>query len=177
MGAWLSTFVLLAAASGRPVRLPVRPHTISPTARLAGAVTNMTATPATISFQATDPDSPSVSGSSPGSVTWKATGIIPASWSLTVQAPAATFPGCPTVPVSAVRVTCTGVTVTGGGNGSCSGPVSLSTSAQNLAAGTEGLLNTTYTVNVTFTLTDSWKYIAQLSPQCSLSISYTANLN
>lgn len=177
MAGWLSTLILLAAASGPAGRLPVRPTTISPKPRLAGTVSGMTATPATIGFQATDPDNPNVSGSSPGSVTWQAAGIIPASWSLTVQSPGSTFPGCPTVPVSAVKVTCTGVKVTGGGNGSCGGPVSLSTSAQNLATGTEGFLNTTYTVNLTFTLTDSWKYIAQLSPQCSITVSYTANLN
>jgi hypothetical protein len=94
-----------------------------------------------------------------------------------VQAPSASFPGCSTVPVSAVTVTCSSATVSGGGSGSCGGPVVLSTSAQNLATGTEAFLSATYTVNLTFTLTDSWKYVAQLSPPCSLTVTYTANLN
>jgi hypothetical protein len=55
--------------------------------------------------------------------------------------------------------------------------VTLSTSSQTVANGTEASGQTLYTVNLTFTLTDSWKYIAELSPQCSLSLTYNAVFN
>ena len=141
----------------------------------AGPVLFMSASPATISFQANDPDSPSDPGNSAATVGWWSYGGNGAAWSLTARAAASTFSNCPTVPVSAVTVSCTSATVSGG-SGSCRPPFTLSTSPQNIAVGTQGALSQ-YTVNLTFTLSDSWKFIAQLSPSCSLSITYTATLN
>jgi hypothetical protein len=182
MTGWLSTLmvvaeVVVAAATGRPVTVVTKPRPQQP--MLAGSVSNMSANPGSISFQANDPDAGGVSGNSDASVSWRASSFISGSWNLTVQAASASFQGCGTVPASAVRVTCSNAGVSGSGSGSCSGSFALSTSPQNVATGSEGTLNlnATYSVNLTFTLTDSWKYQAQLSPQCSLSLTYTANLN
>lgn len=176
MTGWLPISILLASGVVRPVVPPGKPRavTIQP---LAGPVLNMTATPSTISFQATNPDSPSDPGSSAATVTWNANGGNNKSWSLTVRSYSSAFTGCATVPVSAVTVSCSSATITGNGTGTCSAPFALSTTPQQLVSGREGSNNASYTITLTFTLTDSWRYIAKLSPQCSLALTYTANLN
>ena len=173
--------ILFAAGAGqKKVISTLKPRTtlsdtLPPVTPLA--ISGMTATPATISFSATDPDSPSVPGNAPASVTWRGTNGFFGSWTLTVQSPSTTFSGCATVPVSAVTVTCTSATVSSFfGSATCRSPFALSTSAQVVAGGNEGLGAGDYAVGLTFTLTDSWRYIAKLSPSCSLTLTYVANL-
>jgi hypothetical protein len=138
-------------------------------------ISGMSATPATVVFLATDPDLGTVTGTA-ATVTWNAlAGLLTNTWTLTVQAAATTFAGCPTVPVSAVTVTCTSASATGvvAGTGACAAAFPLSTSPLQVASGTEGSLSGAYTVNITFTFADKWKYIANSA--CTLSLTYTAN--
>jgi hypothetical protein len=46
-----------------------------------------------------------------------------------------------------------------------------------VASGTEGTFSRSYSVTLTYTLTDQWKYIARTSPPCTLSITYNALVN
>jgi len=177
MSGWLPIVVLLASASGQTV-LPGPQSRAVPMVQAPAplAAFTLTVTPSVITFSATDPDSPTVAGSAPASATWRTSGVF-GTWTLSVQSTAATFQGCATVPVSAVRVSCTSASNSAlFGSGSCSSAFALSTSSQVIASGGEGLSTGNYAVTLTFTLTDSWKYIAQLSPSCSLNLSYTANV-
>lgn len=137
------------------------------------ALSAISASPSTISFTATDPDLGSVAGSSAATISWMTSGGNKNStWTLAVRASAASFTNCATVPTSPVKATCTGVS--GGSSGSCGGPVSLSTGAQQIATGKESNgANKAYSVTLNFTLTDSWSYIA--SSACTLSLTYTVN--
>jgi hypothetical protein len=183
MGAWLSVTMLLAAV-GPPVA--VRPVTPQPPngLRKAGAASVVPAanftvnvTPATITFSATNPSSAPVdSGSSTASVSWTNLDFAQGAWSLTVQAGSPSFINCPTVPVSAVTVSCASVSTSIGGSGTCSPPFTLSTSAQTVAGGNQGFITYSYAVTLNFTLADNWKYIAETSPSCSLSLSYIATV-
>jgi hypothetical protein len=168
--------ILMAPASGTPVRLPPqRPAPVATTPRpRATSITNAAATPATVTFTATNPDTtPSVTGSAAVAVTWQTPGNFLGSWNLQVSAPS-TFGSCSTVPASAVTVTCG--SVSGGFNGSCGTATTLSATPTQIANGIEGFFTTTsYTVSLTFTLQDSWKYIA--SSSCSLSVSYLITAN
>jgi len=173
MSEWISLLLVLASGA-TPKLAPVRPH---PMAGAAPAAVTLTATPGTISFTASNPStSPTDAGSSAATVSWLYSGTRNYTWSLTVQAGAATFSNCPTVPVSAVTVSCSSTTVGGGGTGSCGAAFPLSTTAHVVTNGTEGRNSSTYTVLINFTLADSWKYIAQTSPACSLTLSYVTTL-
>jgi hypothetical protein len=137
----------------------------------------VTVTPATVSFNATNPTSvPVVAGSATATATWENLDLNSGPWNLTVQAVAGSFANCPTVPVSAVTVSCSSVATFIGGTGACAAPFRLSTSPQVVASGNQEALTFNYTINLNFTLADSWKYIAQTSPSCSLSLSYTATV-
>src|SRR5262245_30419497 len=101
--------------------------------RFAAAVTgSVMVTPSTISFNSPDPDTTPVSGNTVGTVTWSMNGgNVP--WSMTLSAGAASFTGCPAVPLSAIQFSCSSVTPAGGGNpnGACSaGTFTLSTTPQ-----------------------------------------------
>jgi hypothetical protein len=63
-----------------------------------------------------------------------------------------------------------------GGSGSCSGSFPLSTTPQVVASGSEGIISLNYSVTIGFTLTDNWKYIAEMGPACAISLTYTANV-
>lgn len=134
-------------------------------------------TPASISFNATNPDSvPVVAGNASASVTWQALSGGN-NWNLKVQASSPSFANCPAVPVSAVRVSCSSASVGSlGGSAACSGSFPLSTAAQQVAGGAEGVVAYNYSVTITFTLADSWKYIAETNPACSLTLTYTADV-
>jgi hypothetical protein len=140
---------------------------------LATTMSAVSANPGTISFTATDPDLGLAAGSSAATISWTTSGGNKNStWSLAVQANATTFSGCSTVPTSAVVATCTGVG--GGTNGTCGGGVPLSTVAQQIATGNEANgANKAYSVNINFTLADSWSYIASQASSCTLSLTYT----
>ena len=140
-----------------------------------GTLGSLSATPATISFRAANPDLVLVSGSSPGSLTWMVLGGSHLQqWTLSLQAGSSSLIGCTTVPISAVRVNCGTATVSGvGGTGTCSGSFPLSTSAQQIASGTEGDGTQSYSVSMNFTLAESWRYVTNSA--CTITLAYTVN--
>ena len=176
MTGWLS-IALLAAMGARHTPIPagkLRPMAASPQ---VGNFT-LTVNPATITFSATNPGTlPVVAGSSTAVATWSAL-ASGNTWSLTVQATTPTFTNCSTVPVSAVTVSCSAPSVTGiGGSANCAAASPLSnTKAVTVASGSEGTLSWSYSVTLSFTLADKWSYIAETSPACTLSLTYTANV-
>lgn len=132
------------------------------------------AQPAAIRFTATDPDQGSVAGT-PATITWTVfSGHNNRTWSISAYADRNTLNGCGTVPASAIRVSCSSATVSGGsGIGACAAPFSLSGTPQLVASGHQGSSTRTYTVNVNFSFTDSWRYIASNGPSCSLTLTYS----
>jgi hypothetical protein len=137
-----------------------------------------TAVPATVSFTATDPDTGSVPGTSPVTVSWTTSGgSRTRTWALTVSSSSTTFQSCPTVPVNAVTVTCSGPTnPRETGTIACNPAFTLAASPQQVAGGQEdGGRNRTMSVTLNFTLADSWSYIAELTPPCTLNLTYTLN--
>ena len=138
-----------------------------------GTVNSLSATPGTISFSASNPDSGAVSGSSQATLNWSIqNGVALLGWSISVQSGASTFSGCSTVPVSAVSVTCTNVSVGGlAGTGACNGTFPLSTVAHQVAGGTQALGTQSYSVQINYTLAESWRYVA--NPSCALTLTYT----
>lgn len=180
MNVWLTIPVLWAVSTGQPVSKLVAPKatrnfaTVHP---MANGNFTVTVSPATISFTATNPNSaPVVAGSATATASWNNLDFNTGAWNLTVQSAAASFVNCATVPVSAVTVSCASVTTTVGGSGSCAAGFKLSTSPQIVASGNQALLTYSYTITLNFTLADSWKYIAENSPSCSLSLAYTATV-
>jgi len=169
--------LLFAVLPGHPVSTGgLKPRTITqPTPKAANFTLNVS--PATITFNATNPNNaPVVAGSSTASLTWTSLSSG-GNWSLTVQSSSPTFTNCPTVPISAVTVTCASASVGSlGGSASCGGAFPLSTTATQVAGGTEGVIALNYSVTINFTLSDQWKYIAETSPACSLTLTYTANV-
>src|ERR1019366_5223638 len=179
MGIWPSVTALLAAV-GRPVAplpptLQGKPLTVL--ARPAAAAFSLNVSPATITFNATNPDlAPVASGSASASVSWQSRSGNTGNWSLTVQADSPSFSNCPTVPISAVTVSCASAATNVGRSGNCSPAFALSTSPQVVAGGNQGRSTFSYAVMLSFALADNWKYIAETSPSCSLSLSYTATV-
>jgi hypothetical protein len=141
---------------------------------VAAVTGSVSVTPSTITFNSPDPDTTPVSGSTAGTVMWSMNGGN-LGWSMTVSAAAASFTGCPAVPLSAVQFSCGSVTPGGGGNpnGSCSaGTFTLSTTPQTIASGTkQGNGSSPFSATVTFTFTDAWKYPA--SSSCSIQLNYS----
>ena len=158
------------AARGGSAARPVTP--VKPLATTIN--TAIAATPATVTFTATNPDSaPSDSGSATVTLTWKTAGGATArTWNVKASAPAA-FTSCATVPSSAVTATCT--SVTGGTGSTCSAAGALSTAGIQIASGDEATGTAAYTVKLTYTLADSWEYIA--SSSCSLTVTYLLTAN
>jgi hypothetical protein len=140
-----------------------------------GTLGAVSATPGTISFQASNPDGGPVSGSYPGSLTWMVlSGSHLQNWTLSVQAGSSTFTGCPTIPISAIHVNCGSASVSGGsGTGACSGSFPLSAAAQQVAAGAEGDGTKSYSVSINFTLAESWRYLANSG--CTITLTYSVN--
>jgi hypothetical protein len=143
------------------------------------SITSFTALPSTITFTSSDPDL-GATGSAIVTITVaKAMNNHP--WTLTVQASSSTLTNCTSVPVSAIRASCSGVVVSGTGGvsptGSCSAPFSLSTAPTQLAGGNQGNQTETYTINVAYPFNDNWQYSGASSPACSLTLSYTATAN
>ena len=176
MFGWIPIALLVATAAKPPV-VTVRKLSSPAVAPAATGTFTLSVSPATVSFSAVNPGTtPVVAGSAATTASWTALGSGN-NWSLTVQAASTAFSNCSTVPVSAVTVSCSSVSVTGlGGSGSCAGSFPLSTTPQVVASGSEGLVSLIYSVTISFTLSDSWKYIAETSPACTLSLTYTANV-
>jgi hypothetical protein len=78
-----------------------------------------------------------------------------------------------------VTITCTAGFNPGPGGFSCGAPTTLSTSPVTVASGTLPYAgsSTSFWVTLTYTLTDSWTYIAQTSSSCTLNITYLATVN
>ena len=145
----------------------------------APSITSFTALPSTITFTSSDPD---VGATGSAVLTVNVGGAASGHpWTVTVQASSSTLTNCASVPVSAIKASCSGVVVSGTGGtlptGSCSAPFSLSTVATQLAGGTQGNKNETYTINVNYPFTDNWQYPGASSPACSLTLSYTVAAN
>jgi len=178
MGGWTAVAILMASYAGQPPRIgkPVAmPRTASISITPLANFT-LTVSPGTITFQATDPDVTPDAGSSAATVSWTHNGTNGANWNLTVQSAAATMTNCPAIAASAITVTCTSAKVTGtGGTAACSGAFALSTTATVVASGRQPNPSTTFTITITYSLADNWKRIAQMSPACSLSLTYIAN--
>jgi hypothetical protein len=178
MGTLLSIFALLAAQATKPALKAPTPMAASPKPL---AVANFTVYPiAAVSFAATDPDSPTVAGSASVTVSGLigATGAN-ASFKLQAYAAGTTFSNCTTIPVSAVTIACTSLFDPGNSAVSCAAPATLSTSPVTVASGTLPAAgsSTSFWVTFTYTLTDSWKYIAQTSSSCILNVTYLATVN
>ena len=138
-----------------------------------GTLAALSATPGAISFQATNPSFGLVSGSSPGSITWTSVNLLARpNWTLSLQAGSTSFVGCPTIPVSAIQVSCgtTSVSGVGTGTGACGGSFPLSTTVQQIAGGAQGIGANSYSVSLNFTLAESWRYVA--SSACTVTITY-----
>ena len=139
-----------------------------------GTVSALTATPGTISFSATNPLGGAVTGSSAATLSWLVANQNNNIWTLSVQALASSFTSCATVPVTAVTATCVAASVSGSkGSATCATSFTLSTVANQIANGTQANGNQTYTVQINYTLAESWRYVANSS--CTLSLTYTVN--
>ena len=177
MAGWFPIAVFAAAAvAGQRARPVVQPRTAASVQPLAGTTFPLSVVPATVTFQATDPDTSTVAGGSPASVSWTYNGQWFANWTLTVQAPSAYLTNCPGIPASAITVTCSSSSANNFGSASCAGAFPLSTTPQVVASGLEGVLAPSYQIQISYTLSDTWKRAAQLSPSCSLSLTYIATL-
>lgn len=178
MSAWLTIVAFLASGTGQPaLKVPApRPAMAAPLPLAANFTLGVV--PATVSFTATDPDSPLVAGSATTTVSWTVTGNGGRTWNLGLSSAATTFTNCTTVPISAVTVTCTSASAGGGtSTATCGAASTLSNTRTPVASGTEGTFSRSYSVTLTYTLTDQWKYIARTSPPCTLSITYNALVN
>jgi len=160
-------------------RVSVRHASPPLTSRLGvalGTVSFLSASPASLSFQATNPDAGAVPAASPASLAFTiSSGSHLNTWALSVQAGAGNFDGCPTVPVAAVQVSCGTASVGGaGGTASCRGSFPLSTSPQQVAGGMQADNGpNSYAVSINFTLAESWRYVA--NPSCSTTLTYSVN--
>ena len=178
--ALLSVLLMPAGLARAASPLPLQPTLALPRIAIgffAVSVSSFTASPNPISIAASDPDTnPSPSASV--TLRWTQIGAtVNRTWNVKVTAPAS-FPGCSTVPISAVTVTCDSVSVnpTGGSwSGSCAGAATLNTTGVTFASGNEGNGTTrTLTVNLHYNLADSWRYIGG---SCSLNLTYTVTAN
>jgi hypothetical protein len=173
MNVWLTIPALWAITAGQPVIKPAAPkltRNVATVHPMANGSFTVSVSPATVSFTATNPNSaPVVAGNATATASWNNLDFNTGPWNLTVQAGAGSFGNCPTVPISAVTVSCASVSATIGGSGSCAAGFKLSTSPQIVASGNQALLTYSYTITLNFTLADS-------SPSCSLSLAYTATV-
>lgn len=139
---------------------------------------NGTTTPAAITFTANNPGG-TIAGSATALLDMNVPNQNHNPWTITVQATTSSM-NCGTatpVPVSAITVTCSGAYKPGshGGTVACSGAFALSSSsAQTIVSGTLATTNGDYGATVTFTLNDSWNYIATTGQSCSVNINYVA---
>jgi hypothetical protein len=139
-----------------------------------GAISTLSATPSNISFRAASPEMGLVMGSSQATIFWQVlAGSHLQNWTLSLQSGSSVFAGCPWIPVSAVQVSCSVASVSSGGTGQCGGSFALSTASQQIAGGTEADAVSSYSVALTFTLAESWRYVAGSS--CSLNLTYAVN--
>jgi hypothetical protein len=145
------------------------------------AVSQLRATPSTISFMANNPGS-TIAGASVATLSWNITqGRSGQTWTLRVGATSPSFSGCTTVPVSAISFKCVSASVDGGGQSSAGCNMTSFTNLPNtlpglpVASGNEGSASShNYTVVLSYQLTDSWRYIAN---SCPLNVSYSVDVH
>ncbi len=174
MNPWLLIFAWLASGAGLPAPQASRPRTLyglnlSP----PDAPIVVSASPGQIVFQASDPDSPPAAV--PATLNWTTDSKNKRWWSVTAQASPST--GCPTVPVSAVTVSCSSIVIDGV-TYACNASFPLGGAPQYLGQMRQVKgRDVAYSVNLLFTLADSWKYIAQTDTPCSTSVTYTVTFD
>lgn len=134
---------------------------------------NVSASPLTITFLGTDPDSPTLTV--PVTVFFRTTGgKLTNNWSLSVQATSGpNMINCPsTIPVGTIQVSCVSSVADNGGTANCAAPFNLSTGLQTISSGTEDTGNATpYDTVINFTFQDSWRYIAS-NTSCTVNLNY-----
>jgi hypothetical protein len=140
-------------------------------------ITQFTVTPATMSFQATDPDQ---GGPAPqnSTVVWRLENTaVQRPWTLYVQAESASMSGCSSIPASALTAACTSATHDSGNNSAkmycTAAPIPISTSRAVVAYGNQGNRDHNALVGIAVSMADSWRYQAALSPACTISLRYT----
>lgn len=166
--------ILLAGGAVLPGAAPKprRQAVTVPLLASSGTVGPITVMPANITFTAFDPDQGAVAGNTASVVFWQILdGKQNRNWQLSVQAGTPQFQDCGAAPASAVTVACQGVTLSGG-SGACLAPGPLSTSPRPVAGGRQDNKSQNLSVSLTFTFTDSWRYIAATNPQCTLTLTY-----
>ncbi|MBI2819383.1 MAG: hypothetical protein HYX73_05325 [Acidobacteria bacterium] len=134
---------------------------------------SVSASPLTITFLGTDPDSPTLTV--PATILFRTTGGSTArSWSLSVQAASGpNMINCPsTIPVDKIQVSCVSSISDNDGTAACAAPFNLSTGLQLISSGTEGTGNANpYETVINFTFQDSWRYIAT-DTSCTVNLNY-----
>lgn len=163
-----------------PTKPGQRTVALAKSAPPATSIFSLTVSPSSINFSATDPDLGVVTGSSTSAVQFYLIGSTAgATWTLGIATGGSTFTGCTTIPASAVKATCSGASVSNfsgtAGTAVCSAARTLSTTTGTVLSGKEGSGIDGYNATITFTLTDSWKYIAKTSPTCPITLTYTLN--
>ncbi len=141
------------------------------------AVSQLRAMPDTIPFAANNPVG-GIAGGSVATITWNISqGNNGRTWTLMVGATSSTFRDCITVPVSAISLKCVSASASSGGQTSAGCNQTNFVTLPNtlpglsLASGNEGNSSShSYTVVLSYQLTDSWRYIANT---CPLNVSYT----
>jgi len=165
----------VAPSAPRPPAVPSK-RAAAPMRPATGLI-NLNVIPATISFEANNPDwMPTVSASEPVSVSWQSLDRNPGIWSLTVQPATASFNNCRNLPISAITVSCASTVTNAGDAGACRPAFALSATPQVVASGKQGIATFSYSVTLALALADDWKYIAQTSPPCSLSLTYVVTV-
>jgi hypothetical protein len=140
-------------------------------------ITGASSSPLSVSFNLNDPDAAPVTGS--GSVGWNiVSGFASSTWTLGINSTGVSFTNCGEIPPGAVTAQCSSVGTQGSASGSCTGSaVTLTSSPQRIAGGTQKNGTGAYNVNVKFSITDAWKYIGHTTTSCTLGITYTITAN
>jgi hypothetical protein len=171
----IAVVLIFGTGQARANQLRVGPSLWMRVGLAPGTVQTLSATPGTISFQLTNPDSGVTSGSSTTSLTWTILlGSHLQNWTVSVQSGSGSFNGCPTVPVSAVQVSCQSASVNGSqGTAGCASPFALSSTPAAVASGMQAEGTGSHSVIVYFTLAESWRYVAHSA--CTLTVTYSVN--
>ncbi len=169
----IAFLLCVGAAGGGGGVPPIRRSRPAPAQDHPGKIVGpVTVTPATVSFNGPDPDLPLVPGTPGAQVAWRGNGNDGGpNWTVWVEAASGSFDLCPTVPASAVTVSCQSAQGGGGALAACSPAFTLSSSPRAVATGTQVKGANLYSVSLTFTLNDSWRHAA--APQCTLNLTYT----
>jgi len=144
----------------------------------ATTISALTVSPGLISFNATAPGA-LIAGSSTASVSFTINANKSNVWTLSAGTTSTTFPGCLTVPTSAVSVRCASASVSGGkgATSSCSAAnfTQMPSVLPGIVVATGGepqSQSASYSISLLYQLADSWQYVPNV---CPLNITYTVN--